>query len=95
MSYGQAAMLLSLGKKGFRAMQPNSSSKAQLFTLNFVMLILTLATVEQCSFMFLVHMWGLIMDGNAQMLLKGVYLSAWRVESLFYLTQPWPEDGFL
>ncbi|XP_009616895.1 ATP-dependent Clp protease proteolytic subunit-related protein 1, chloroplastic-like [Nicotiana tabacum] len=30
MSYGQAAMLLSLGKKGFRAMQPNSSTKLYL-----------------------------------------------------------------
>ncbi|XP_019237930.1 PREDICTED: ATP-dependent Clp protease proteolytic subunit-related protein 1, chloroplastic [Nicotiana attenuata] len=30
MAYGQAAMLLSLGKKGFRAMQPNSSTKLYL-----------------------------------------------------------------
>ncbi|XP_059297028.1 ATP-dependent Clp protease proteolytic subunit-related protein 1, chloroplastic isoform X1 [Lycium ferocissimum] len=30
MAFGQAAMLLSLGKKGFRAMQPNSSTKLYL-----------------------------------------------------------------
>ncbi|GMQ01099.1 hypothetical protein CsSME_00047869 [Camellia sinensis var. sinensis] len=30
MAYGQAAMLLSLGAKGFRAMQPNSSTKLYL-----------------------------------------------------------------
>ncbi|WMV51011.1 hypothetical protein MTR67_044396 [Solanum verrucosum] len=36
LAFGQAAMLLSQGKKGFRAMQPNSSSKAQLFTLNIL-----------------------------------------------------------
>lgn len=28
MAYGQAAMLLSLGTKGYRALQPNSSSTA-------------------------------------------------------------------
>ncbi|KAJ8548133.1 hypothetical protein K7X08_021369 [Anisodus acutangulus] len=30
MAFGQAAMLLSLGKKGFRALQPNSSTKLYL-----------------------------------------------------------------
>lgn len=31
MAYGQAAMLLSLGTKGFRAVQPNSSSTIKSF----------------------------------------------------------------
>lgn len=34
MAYGQAAMLLSLGAKGFRAMQPNSSTKLYLPKVN-------------------------------------------------------------
>ncbi|KAF5206329.1 Atp-dependent clp protease proteolytic subunit [Thalictrum thalictroides] len=34
MAYGQAAMLLSLGAKGFRALQPNSSTKLYLPKVN-------------------------------------------------------------
>ncbi|PKU73444.1 ATP-dependent Clp protease proteolytic subunit-related protein 1, chloroplastic [Dendrobium catenatum] len=34
MAYGQAAMLLSLGSKGFRALQPNSSTKLYLPKVN-------------------------------------------------------------
>ncbi|MQL69862.1 hypothetical protein Taro_002148 [Colocasia esculenta] len=34
MAYGQAAMLLSLGAKGFRALQPNASTKLYLPKIN-------------------------------------------------------------
>lgn len=50
MAYGQAAMLLSLGAKGFRALQPNSSS---MHLLHFKKLAQLYSVVKRSSVNFL------------------------------------------
>ena len=52
MAYGQAAMLLSLGTKGYRAVQPNSSSMTFIYVNNFFWKILL-----HCFITFIATLW--------------------------------------